>query len=840
LHREAWPGNLGGIVRYEGDLLRLVFDTAALRCHLSKLERICKIARKLYYSSVVILRNCLILLLFLVLAIPSVQAQTQSQSGQPVVRSVPAFKKPPGSTPAILRVKPLKKSLPSAPPQRTVVLPPLPLEMIEELKRQDATEIQRRLRIGIGRLLDEPVIVNSTNAPVPSWNVLSNGWHVWTLELTSQEALGLRLGLESVKLPAGARLLVYDPASENAEATPLTAESIVGQSQIWTETVFSQTVVLECDAPPEVDPSAISFSVTSVSHFYRSLLPPQPKSTGCEKDVACFPAWADQAAGVARIEFVDSGSAYLCTGCLLNDTVPSTTINYFLTANHCIGNQTVANTLETYWFYQASTCGGAAPDVNSVPHTGGGAAFLAGSDQSDFTLLRLHNAPPDGVTYLGWSTTQPAGETLSCIQHPQGNEKKISFGHKVAPDPNFPDFTAVRWSDGVTEEGSSGSPLLNAGHQVIGQLYGGTSACDNLSGIDIFGRFDISYPSMQPWIDPDSLATDLFPRAKGTYTGLFSTDTPALESAGFCTLTLTSKGTYTGSLQLAGKRLSFSGTFNLTDADANIQRSSSTPLSLHFTLDPAPGSDLLTGTITDGDWNASLSAHRAVFNSRTNPAPYAGSYTVIIPGIPGSEAAPQGYGFGTLKVDSSGKAKFVGSLADGMPVTQSVLISQEGDWPLYDSLYGGKGFLWAGLVIDTSQTSDDLHGDLSWIKKAQNAKFYPGGFTNGVTAIGSLYQKPNGGQIINMSDGSVSFSGGNLSSSFANSITLTADNKVVNDSDNKLTMSFALATGLFHGSVAPPDGSHDLSYRGVAFQKGNKAYGYFLGTDQSGSVVVSP
>jgi hypothetical protein len=805
-------------------------------------EPVCKIARKLYYASVVIRLKYLTAPLFLAISLVWSGAQTQFRPNPAVVRSAPAFTKPSGSMPPNVRVKALKKNLPYAPHQRTVALPALPLEMIEELKRQDATEIQRRLRIGVGRLLDEPVVVSSTNTPVSTWNVVPNGWRVWSLELTSQDALGLRLGLEAVNLPAGARLLVYDAASQNPEATPLTQENVPGQNQVWTETVFADTVVLECQAPPEVDPSAISFSVRMVSHLYRSLLVPEPKvATGCEKEVACFPAWAAQAAGVAMIDFFDSGSEYLCTGCLLNDTDPSTTIDYFLTANHCVTNQTVASTIQFFWFYQASSCGGVAPNMNSVPRTFGGASFLAGSDQSDFTLLRLHQSPPDGVTYLGWSTLLPtSAETLSCIQHPNALDKRISFGHKAAPDPGFPDFTIVRWSDGVTEEGSSGSPLLNTQHQVIGQLYGGRSACDNLSAPDIFGRFDISYPSMQPWIDPDSLATDLFPRARGTYTGLFSTGTPAFESAGFCALTLTSKGTFTGSLQLAGKHQSFAGTFSLTDSDVTLSRSGANPLSLHFTLAPSVGSDLLTGTISDGNWTASFSAHRPVFNSRTNPAPYAGNYTVIIPGISGSQTAPQGYGYGTLKVDANGKAKFAGSLADGTPVTQSASISQEGGWPLYGSLYGGKGLLWAGMTIDTSQSSDDLRGSLSWIKKAQNAKFYPGGLTNEVTAIGSLYQNSGGSQILSMTDGSASFSGGDLSSLFANSITLTPDNKVVNNSDNKLTMSFALATGLFHGSVTPPDGSHNLSFRGAAFQKGSSAYGYFLGTDQSGSIVVAP
>jgi V8-like Glu-specific endopeptidase len=258
----------------------------------------------------------------------------------------------------------------------------------------------------------------------------------------------------------------------------------------------------------------------------------------------------DDAEGVAEISFIDSGQAYVCTGCLLNDTEPSTTVDYFLTANHCVGNQTVASTLEVFWFYQANACHATPPDRGSVPHTSGGATFLDGVDDrsgTDFTLLRLHQSPPDGVTYLGWTTTVPSSETLACIQHPEEFDKRISFGHKVDPGLGWEDFTGVRWSTGVTEPGSSGSPLLNANHQVIGQLYGGNSDCDHPSGVDIFGRFDLSYQMIQQWIDPNAL---LFPTAKGTYNGLFAAGSAAIDSAGLCTLTLTSKGTYTGSHRL--------------------------------------------------------------------------------------------------------------------------------------------------------------------------------------------------------------------------------------------------------------------------------------------------
>jgi hypothetical protein len=728
----------------------------------------------------------------------------------------------------------MKRALPSAPHQRIVALPALPAQLFDNLQAEDAApSLTRRMRVGLGRQLDEPVTVNGTNTPAYTWTVLPNGWRAWSLEITSDGALGLRLGLESVNLSEGVRLLVYDPANPNAEATPITSATVAGQKQIWTETVFNQTAVLECQVPPQVDPSTVSFSVTAVSHMYRSALY-QPKSMGCEPAVSCFPQWLNDADGVALIDFFDSGTEYICTGCLLNDTVPSTTINYFLTANHCVGNQTVASTIQFFWFFQADTCHGTPPDQGSVPTTSGGATFLDGMNGqsgSDFTLLRLHQSPPDGVTYLGWTTTLPTSETLACIQHPQGLDKRISLGHKSDPGPGWADFTGVRWSTGVTEEGSSGSPLLNANHEIIGQLYGGDSSCDNTSGVDVFGRFDISYNRMRRWIDP--------PRGNVTYNGLFAANPTAIESAGFCTLTLTSKGTYTGSIQLAGKRYSFKGTFTGTDSDTNIPRNGNTTLTAHFTLDDSGDSDHLTGTITDGTWTASLDARRPVFNAQ-NPAPFAGNYTVIIPGISGSQSSPQGYGYGTLKIDATGKAKFVGSLADGTAVSQSATVSQDGNWPLFGSLYHGQGLLWAPMIIDTSRASDDIHGPLSWLKAQQSAKYYGDGFDVEVTGIGSLYQKPAAGsRIIDLSSGTVSFAGGNLNNPFADPITIDTNNKVASQNGTKLTTTFATATGLFKGAATSPD-SENVSFRGVSFQKGGTAYGYFLGTDQSGSVVVGP
>jgi hypothetical protein len=400
------------------------------------------------------------------------------------------------------RVEPWGPSLVSAKPHAQTTLPAFSAAELERFNREDAVAAlgneKGRLRIGVGRTVDQPLVVNENAAIASDWTSLANGWRILSVALTSPGAFGIRVHLEGVKLPAGGRLVAYSPANPRP-GLALTSQNLGAGSETWTETVLGSNVVIECQVPPEAAPAAVSFTVREISHIYQPLTSVITPNTACENDVTCYPAWANAAAGVARIEFIDSGSAYVCTGCLLN-TSPATYEPYFLTANHCIGNQTVASTLELWWFYQTSVCNGQAPSLNSVPHTAGGADFLAGSSVNDFTFLHLRQAAPAGARYLGWSTTAlDSGVAVTAIHHPGGDIKRISFGNQYGGDPNF---WYVRWNNGVTEPGSSGSPLFNANQQVVGQLWGGSSGCTNLSGVDQFGRFDQTYNSIAQWLYP--------------------------------------------------------------------------------------------------------------------------------------------------------------------------------------------------------------------------------------------------------------------------------------------------------------------------------------------------
>ena len=210
---------------------------------------------------------------------------------------------------------------------------------------------------------------------------------------------------------------------------------------------------------------------------------------------------------------------------------------------------------------------------------------------------------------------------------------------------------------------------------------------------------------------------------------------------------------------MAGTAYTLSGKFDGTGkAVKTVPRPGTNAMTLEMTLDTSGGCRI-TGTVGDGRWSADLLANRHVFHAITNPATaYAGRYTLVIPGSSDQPAAPKGNGYGTITISASGRIVFSGSLADSTPIAQSAYVSSDGSWPLYASLYGGKGSVCSWMRFDSTQPPDDVHGTVDWIKPRQvSAKFYSSGFTNRVVAEGSRYTPPANpdSPIINLVNGTI-------------------------------------------------------------------------------------
>jgi hypothetical protein len=331
---------------------------------------------------------------------------------------------------------------------------------------------------------------------------------------------------------------------------------------------------------------------------------------------------------------------------------------------------------------------------------------------------------------------------------------------------------------------------------------------------------------------------------KGVYNGLFYDPTPGAvhhTNSGAFKLTLTDHGAYSSSIRIAGKTYAASGTFNLDGQASNIvKRTGFAPLQIAWSLN-LNGADNVIGTLTASNWTqaAQLSGDRAVFNSRTRPAPYSGRYTLIIPGIDDDSSKPRGDGIGTVTVDGNGLAKFAGTLGDGTKVSQSVSLSKNGGWPLYAPLYATRGSILSWVAFDIFGVNDDMHGLLSWVRPPiPTSKLYPLGFEMDSMLTGSLYHAPTaGGRILQITDGIVTLSGGNLSTPATNLVRLGVNSVVTNASPNAVTVKFTPASGLFTGTFIQAGTTRKISFSGVVQQKANYGSGYFLGTNETGRVT---
>jgi len=215
-----------------------------------------------------------------------------------------------------------------------------------------------------------------------------------------------------------------------------------------------------------------------------------------------------------------------CTGALVNTTAQDGR-PYFLTANHCGSNP--GNWI-FYFNHETPDCEGEleAPINQSVS----GATLLANNAESDFRLVELNSDVPESynVCYSGWDATDNPSTVASAygIHHPAGDVKKICFEDDIPFQNNVGGFSNQvwfinQWELGVTQGGSSGSPLFNQSGLIIGQLAGGNAGCDgpvNNGGYDFYGRIGVSWDfgsspatRLKDWLDPLNTGEMLIPNS---------------------------------------------------------------------------------------------------------------------------------------------------------------------------------------------------------------------------------------------------------------------------------------------------------------------------------------
>jgi V8-like Glu-specific endopeptidase len=322
------------------------------------------------------------------------------------------------------------------------------------------------------------------------------GARVWMLDITSPASLTTRLHFVNFALPPGMTLYVSVPGA-NLEPFELKEKGPFANGDFFSPPVTGDTVHLELLDESDPDgplPAALPFQITGLGHVYediRDLFSGTPQA--CELDATCYPDWSGSGDSVARILFNDSAYYYACSATLVNNPTGDFS-PLLLTASHCINSDALAQTLSAYFFYKSSSCNGLVNENAAAIVSY--ATFLAATpiDDSDTSLLQLLHPLPTAAVWAAWTTADPDfSETLTGIHHPVASYRHISFGNRTT-DESAAKYN-VNWNLGITEPGSSGSPLFNANHQVVGQLHGGYSTC-GVSGPDDYGKLNAAYDKL--------------------------------------------------------------------------------------------------------------------------------------------------------------------------------------------------------------------------------------------------------------------------------------------------------------------------------------------------------
>lgn len=351
------------------------------------------------------------------------------------------------------------------------------------------------------------------------WRTVEAGTRQWRTRVHSDGARSLSLHLFPFAVPRGVEVWVYDRAGTLVHG-PYTAANNHPEG-LWTPIVAGDEIVVEARVRGRAIP-ALQLGIARAYHGYRDwqVADAPAKAGTCNIDVACSQgnAWRDDIRSVARVQISGNTGSVLCTGQLVNNVRQDLT-PYFLTADHCgIGDLGggPAQSVVLYFNYERPQCGSGQGDLTQ---TLTGSRFVADNVESDFTLVEMMQAPPDlyGVYYAGWNVRGEGSSAGATIHHPSGDEKSISLYDTavVATEVDIGsgrvvDSWRVRWDEGVTEPGSSGSGLWNSQHQLIGVLSGGSASCSNRTAPDYYGRLDVAWAAeagvdgqLKAHLDPD-------------------------------------------------------------------------------------------------------------------------------------------------------------------------------------------------------------------------------------------------------------------------------------------------------------------------------------------------
>lgn len=326
------------------------------------------------------------------------------------------------------------------------------------------------------------VLVSGVTCPVDisvkeGQTFVENGLRVYRVGLKSENAKGISIFFDKFLLPEGGKLFVYNP-DQSIVFGAFTSLNNNEKNQLLVRPLTSDSLVVEYQEPLNAQFEAdlhISLATHELRAVNKFLI-----SNSCSPHAAQEEKAALLKQSVCLLYMVGTTTSYLGTGSLINNPEHKP---YVFTAGHNIKDAGLAT--RTIYYFNYETPAQDSTFQGCLQFTISGSKLLSNDLDVDFALVELNKMPPaEYRPYMaGWTRQTPIAPLMS-IQHPNGDVKKVSYSF-AAPTITYFDNPRIKkywwikkWDKGITEAGSSGSPLFDNDGYIVGELTAGSSFCD--------------------------------------------------------------------------------------------------------------------------------------------------------------------------------------------------------------------------------------------------------------------------------------------------------------------------------------------------------------------------
>lgn len=306
----------------------------------------------------------------------------------------------------------------------------------------------------------------------PDFTAAFTGTTIWRETIVESGTKFLRLHFSDIvdRSSADYSVVIRDYAFKKVFTYP--KQSFSAKADFWTGIIRGDTAVIEVvGAQP---PTGLKFVLKEYSFQIEagkvlSVVEPDER----EPIVAYRddPHISAAAKAVSKLSFVDQGIPVSCTGFMIADDL-------LLTNEHCINTQLLCDDTIVIFGYEVTSTGSLADGEEYRC-----LKLITKDSRLDYALLQIEGNPGSQdkwghLQLVAREVTQ--GEALYMLQHPGGEPKQIS---KKGCEVHTPQARGRRL-DMLTDfghlcdtlQGSSGAPILDTNHQVVGLHHLGFSS----------------------------------------------------------------------------------------------------------------------------------------------------------------------------------------------------------------------------------------------------------------------------------------------------------------------------------------------------------------------------